>query len=310
MDSRIVKDILATVVYYDVMDFPLTSFEIWKYCIRADYHCETTYPAATLAMVVEALDGEPLKKFIARQNGFYFLKGRETLVQSRIFREKIATAKLKRLRKITWWLRFVPYVRMVGVTGRLAMKNGTARSDLDLLVVLKAGKIWTGRTLITIFLHALGLRRHGAKIANRVCLNYFITDESLEIATKDLFSANEYTFLYPLFGYKIFTQFQLRNAWLRNIKPHYDVCYIAPRFVIGDSTVAHGVRAFGEFLFANARIEQWLRRAEKKRIMRNPKTHSEGSLVHASDAALVFLPNPRGPKTFELFKKRLSELME
>ncbi|KKQ79329.1 MAG: hypothetical protein UT03_C0061G0006, partial [Candidatus Moranbacteria bacterium GW2011_GWD2_38_7] len=51
-----------------------------------------------------------------------------------------------------------------------------------------------------------------------------------------------------------------------------------------------------------------LRKIEKKRIMNNPKTHQEGSLVYANDDALVFLPIPHGPKIFEQFKEKVNQL--
>ena len=36
MLSALAKNILVTVVYYDVLDYPLTVFEIEKYLIRAE----------------------------------------------------------------------------------------------------------------------------------------------------------------------------------------------------------------------------------------------------------------------------------
>lgn len=311
MESSIEKNILATIVYYDGMDYPMSAFEIWKYLLRNNYFlADTCLVRATLADVIEALKSDFVKQYIEEENGFYFLRGRSDLVAQRIRKGKNAAGKIKQLRKIALFLRYVPFVRMVGVTGRLAMKNVDVHSDWDVFIVLRNGNIWMGRTLVTAFVHLLGKRRHGKKVADRVCLNYFVTDETLEIATKDLFSANEYTFMFPLYGFSTFRSFQLRNIWIREIKPHYEVTEIAPLALVEDTSFGSKIKKVGEFLLQMRMYERWLRRLEKKRIMKNPKTYLEGGLVHASDDALVFLPKPRGPLYFEMFKKKIERFMD
>jgi hypothetical protein len=308
-NSKLAKNILATVIYYDGLDFPMTSFETWKYLIRTDYYDNVKEPVETsLREVVAMLGDESLSKFIRQERGFYFLNGRSELVAKRIANGKISDRKIRRLRSVSKWLRFVPFVRMVGVTGGLAMKNAKSGSDWDLLIVLKHGKIWTGRTLVTALVHLLKKRRHDEKISDRICLNYFITEESLEVATKDLFSASEYMFLFPLFGWESFNRFQIRNQWIRDIKPLYSLCSVSPLKTIEDSRVSETIRSWGEILLSPDSLESWLKKIEKRRIMQNPKTHREGSLICADDDALVFLPEPHGPIVFERFKEKVERL--
>src|SRR4030043_1648257 len=197
---EIQKNILATVAYYDGMDYPLSVFEVYKYLINCNtQHATRNTQLFSLANVIKEIDDYNIKKFIEKDRGFYFLRGRKELIDQRIKRNKISVRKIKKLRKTVWLLRFIPFIRMIGITGALAMKNAGYKSDWDVLIVLKNGRIWTGRTLITIFTQLLGRRRHNGKIRNRVCLNYFITDNSLNLTTKDLFSANEYFFMSPVF---------------------------------------------------------------------------------------------------------------
>jgi hypothetical protein len=262
----------------------------------------------TLAQVSAHLLGKNLNEYVEHAAGFYFLKGRKDLISQRISNNKISTSKIKKLQKIIWWLRMIPFVRMIGITGALAMKNARTASDWDLIIVLKYGKIWTGRTLVTAFLHFFKKRRHGSKVSDRVCLNYFVTDESLEVITKDLFSANEYMFLFPLYGYDVYKKFQIRNKWIRNMKPSYGLDELSPLKTISDSYVSKKIKKIGEIIFSANWIENALKAIEKKRIMNNPKTHQEGSLVYANDDALVFLPNPHGPIIFEKFKEKIEEM--
>ncbi|EKE12012.1 MAG: hypothetical protein ACD_14C00041G0004 [uncultured bacterium] len=309
MSDQLSKNILATIIYYDGLDYPLTAFEVWRYLIRTDYYNQgNALIEVSLLEIMKHLESKELAVFIRQLNGFYFLKERDNLVSKRTANGKISTGKLKRLRRIAWVLRFVPFVRMIGVTGGLAMKNANAKSDWDLLLVIKYGKIWTGRTLITLVTHFLGRRRYGNKIIDRVCLNFFITDQSLEVITKDLFSANEYMFLFPLFGWETYHRFQIKNHWIKGMKPHYGLDEISPLKLLSDSLWSRKIRQLGEKMIGFDLIENILRKIEKKRIMNNPKTHQEGSLVYANDDALVFLPSPHGPKIFEQFKEKVNQL--
>lgn len=306
---NLIKNILATICYYDVLDYPLTSFEVWKYLIKSGgQEGGGNGQKCSLGEVSKELENSALKNFVEEFQGFYFLKGKRHLIGERIKRGKISVLKIKRLRRVVYLLRFIPFVRMVGVTGRLAMKNAQEESDWDLLTVLKKNRIWTGRTLVTLAAHLLGKRRYGNKIRDRVCLNYFITDDSLEIKTKDLFSANEYSFCFPLFGAEEYKKFQIKNSWIKKNKPNYYIAEQENLKTIKDTKCSRLVRTLGEKLFGWDFLENRLRTWEEKKIMSNPKTHQEGSMVEASDEALIFLPSPQGPKVFEEFKERVNKL--
>ena len=299
---------MATISYYDGLNFPLTAFEVWKYLIRSDYYTLNKDEKITIAQVVQHLHDKNIIKFIDHLNGFYFLVGRKELVTRRIGNAKLSAEKIRKLHFVAKVLRFVPFVRMIGITGALAMKNARMESDWDLLIVTKYKKIWTCRTLVTVVLHLLGKRRHGKHVANRVCLNFFVTDQSMEIITKDLFSANEYMFLFPLYGQEMYTKFQIKNRWIKNMKPSYALSDIEPLGTVADSFWARLFRDIGENILLWDWIEHWLKKIESKRISLNPKTHQEGSLIYADDDALIFLPTPHGPKIFEKFKEKIEQL--
>lgn len=306
--NEISKNILATLAYYDVFSYPMTSFEIWKYLIRSDYYEKESGGKAELKEILYELKREPLVRFIEEYNGFHFLKGRKEIIDERIKRGKISFAKTRRLRTVISLLRFVPFVRMVCVTGSLAMKTAGPRSDWDVMIAIDKGHIWMGRTLVTVILHLVGKRRYGKKIEDRVCLNHFVTADGLETAMKDLYTSSEYSFIFPVFGLDIFRKFQLENKWIGKIRPQYSPSEIGPCEMVNDSFFSKNIRMFLEKILGFAILEDILRSLEKKKIMSNPKTHQEGSFIRASDDALVFFPEMKGPREFDEFKKRIEEL--
>ena len=300
------KDLLGTIAYYDVFGLPLTAFEIWEHRIAMDGPEEDR--RLPLRDIIRALGEDSLAGRIDTRDGFYFLKGRESLVDSRLRKDKVSSAKLKRVRRLARLLSSVPFVRMIGVTGSLAMKQSDTESDWDLLVVLKAGHIWTGRTILTGFLHAIGKRRHGEWSRDRACLNYYVTDDHLEISSKDLFSASEYRFLIPVVGEDVFRRFELRNSWIAELKPNFRPTGLLPLWYRQEPFVASFIRRFLERVFGSSALESSLARWQKGKIERNPKTRWKGAHIEATDSALIFLPRPRGPRHFEKFTRLFAEL--
>lgn len=307
MDRTLSKNIIATLTYYDVLDYPLTAFEIWKHLINVDSpHYKKKW---SLASVMDHVSDPSLMEYVEQKNGFYFLCGREHLVDVRKEREIISLKKLRRLRRIVSFLRISPFVRMICVTGRLAYRNCEKESDLDILVAYEPGHIWTGRFMLTAISHLCGVRRYAKKTVDRVCLNYHVTTRSLELPTRDLFAAHEYSFIFPLFDHaQHFDYFAKENTWITFYKPHYTDAHKIHCLCTRDSWWSSGVRNILEFICGDVGTEGRLRRWQQKKIVKNPKTHEEGALIIHTDDHLVFLPVPHGPDVFEEYKKRLDAL--
>jgi hypothetical protein len=306
--STLSKNILATVAYYDVFEYPLTLFELWQYLLNQFPEDRGSDARVSLDDVMKALETEVLQKNIENFQGMSFLRGRKKLVRQRLLREKLSLNKMKGVSRVVFWLRFIPFVRMIALTGSLAMKNSTSLGDWDLLIVLRKGHIWTGRFLVTGLLWLFDKKRHDEEVADRVCLNYWITSSSLEIMTKDLFSSHEYFFCVPLFGFATFQKFRASNQWIRRFRPQYRVPMNAHLGCQEDDLITRWVRSSWEIFLSDEWIEYKLSKWQYEKIMCNPKTHLMGSFIEANDAMLIFLPQPQGPRVFDAFKQRLSEM--
>jgi hypothetical protein len=315
MLNNVEKHIVATIAYYNELEYPLTSFEVWRHLTVISEQEISKREEVSLTDIMDELDNREIKKYVDENHGFYFLKGKRKLIKKRIRGDKIASLKMKRLRKVVRLLRCIPFVRMIGITGRLAMKNARSGSDWDLFVTLKKGKIWTGRTLLTAFIHLIGKRRYGDKIRDRICLNYFITDGSLRINISErpfevnLFSAGEYSFMIPLFGFETFRKFQIRNFWIKNFKPSYEISETGNIRMVVDSYFSKFLRKCGEKLLDFNFLENFLRKIEMEKIARNPKTRLPGSIIEANDKTLVFLPKPQGREIYGSVMAKLKNIL-
>lgn len=314
MTENLKQCIIATITYYDVFDYPLTSFEVFQYLIDVKKSIGsrsfTDPEQKTLAKVSQCLEELRLCGRITCFRGMYMLPGRDEIVPQRIRRTKESERKMRQLSRIFWWFRFVPFVRMVGITGTLSLKNTTAESDWDVFIVLKDNFIWTGRTVVTLLLQLIGKRRYGEKERDRVCLNHFFIESALEIPLQDLFAAKEYALMQPLIGWDTFQKFQEQNYWIRDWIPNWRPTEEPPLYFTDDTDGSRSWRGRFEWLFAWQFIEQKLGAWQKRKIADNPKTQWEGGYIEATDERLIFLPKPQGPQVFEEYKKRMHKLQK
>src|SRR5260221_11194131 len=118
--------ILKTLTYGDIFDYPLTKEELWKYLI-------SDKPITRKAFEEEI--EEPRCRGFASATGFYFKKGRGKIVTLRKKREKISERKLEIARSVCNFLKLIPTIQFIGISGGLAMSNADAKDDIDLFII-------------------------------------------------------------------------------------------------------------------------------------------------------------------------------
>jgi hypothetical protein len=166
------------------------------------------------------------QKKLATDDHFYFFPTRQQTVSKRLKREKLSGEKLKIANRVTNWLKLIPTIKMVAVTGALAMKNSTKNDDVDLLIVVSKDRLWLTR-LLSVFLVELVAqrRRPGDKmVRNKICLNMFLDEAHLMVPKKeqDLFTAHEVSQLKPLWEREnIYQKFINLNQWYQKYLPNW-----------------------------------------------------------------------------------------
>lgn len=93
--------------------------------------------------------------------------------------EKVLWRKVFRYAK---FLRFVPFLRMVAVCNSLSFGLVDEKSDIDLFVVARRGRLFMARIFLTGLFCLLGVRRHGKKVAGRFCLSFFVDEDFLDLS--------------------------------------------------------------------------------------------------------------------------------
>jgi hypothetical protein len=129
---------------------------------------------------------------------------------------------IKRARLAGKILRFVPFLRMAALNGSIVRGQENKESDIDILIIARAGRLYICRFFAILFIHFSGWRRHGRKIAGRICLNCFLSNKDLSIFPENKKSASKvakaYKYLIPLVDDGSAKKFFKTNAWFDDFK--------------------------------------------------------------------------------------------
>lgn len=197
-----------SVIYHNLFDFPLSFSEMIRW--RAG------------DLVVNNVDDIQ----IVNKNGYYFVGGKEGIVYKKILRKRISAKKLEVARKAAKALAFLPGVKMIAVTGSLAMDNSTDESDIDLMIITKAGSLWTTRLFAYMVIHAFGFstrKPNDLYQSDKLCLNMWLDEGDLVWTKKDrnVYTAHEIGQIRPLVNKdKAYEKFIYKNKWILDFWPN------------------------------------------------------------------------------------------
>lgn len=314
--SQLEKAIIRTVCYYNIFDYPLTAEEIWRW-LYADEIGEFNND---LNSVIEALElNRSLKEVLDYDEGYYFLKGRREIVETRRERREIAAKKMKIAKNVVSYLRLAPFLKYVAVCNNLAFGNSRKESDIDLLVVMEKGRLWAGRFFVTALVHLLGRRRHKNKIKDRICLSFFVTTEALDFQPLLLAEGDPYfnfwvSQLVPLYDEEDYHQkIQKANGWVLKKMPNAFGKESSP-LVKNNSYLALLSKLFSLF-FTNSlfgeNLSRSLKQRQAKKMQKNEHSvmHEDNTKVIISDNVLKFHEADRREKYREAFFRRTNEIL-
>ena len=198
--------IVASLAYADVFDWPLTPTEV-----------HLGLPLAASLEDVRAALASPgrLDGHVATQAGFVTLPGREGLADDRRRRMDASRDLWRRAARAARAVAALPLVRMVAVTGSLAVGAAEDDADVDLLVVTEDDRLWLTRAL------TIGVVRAAAAGGVRLCPNYFLAESALELRERDLFTAHELVQMVPIAGWSTYLELLRRNDWYRAFLPNH-----------------------------------------------------------------------------------------
>jgi hypothetical protein len=204
--SAVETAVLQAVAYGDVFDYPLTAGQIHHYLVGV---------RSSAAAVRDILaNGSSLCGQLARSQGYYFLPGRDEIVDTRLRRAEVSARAWPVANRYGRAISRLPFVRMVAVSGALTMNNMDTSTDIDFFIVTEPGRLWTSRAMV------IAVVKMAARNGHVICPNYFLSSRYLALTKRTLFTAHELAQMVPIYGLDVYRQMCHLNSWASCFLPN------------------------------------------------------------------------------------------
>lgn len=168
--SELTAAILRPLVFLDLFDYPLTAYEIWRYAGKPE----------SLEVFISALEQLP-SNIIQEKNGFYFLNGRDEIVDVRKIRYNYSCAKIKKAKRFARIFSLLPFVKAIAVANFIGDHNLRKEGDIDFFIISASRRIWLSRLFCAGLAKLLNSRPTAEKKQDRICLSFYVAQDRLDI---------------------------------------------------------------------------------------------------------------------------------
>ena len=310
MTTALEKSILATLVYFDIFDYPLTLVEAHKFALSFSDN-KSDFSLSDARNILE--HSEILSKNVRFKDGFFYLRSKEKNLGLRHERSIIAKKKFDSIMEIINMLKRMPFVRAIFACNSLSFNNARKESDIDLVIISRRGGAWWARMFCLLMISFLR-RRPGQKSAkDKVCLSVFVDEDHLDFSRmrmgkRDIDFSYWVCCFYPLCDsaglYKKF--WRINQEWLLchlsnalACAPHKNRVMSAKPFL----------RLLAEFiLLPFGRISEAMQKAKLPKNIRD--IMNQDTRVMVEDGLLKFHVNDRRIEHLEAFVEKYESIVK
>ncbi|TSC90992.1 MAG: hypothetical protein CEN92_334, partial [Candidatus Berkelbacteria bacterium Licking1014_96] len=246
--------------------------------------------------------------------GFWFLKGREKIINIRKERVQISKGKIKRAIYYVRFLKFVPFIRSISIANSLSFYNAKKSSDIDLFIITQKNRLWITRTSTALLLTALGVKRRKGRNndPDRFCLSFFATTKSLNLKSIYQYPFDPYLSFWiaglkPIYGVATFGRFVTKNIWYKKELPNHQhklIKTIPNKSFLG--FLRFIVEKFINLLGANS-IDKWLYKWQSRMVIEGADWDDVGIGIIAKRQILKTHAHDKRQYFREKLKERLRE---
>ena len=234
--------VFATVAYADVFDMPITRPHLRRFVVG-----QALDEVAIEAAIAELSETGRLVDV----DGLLHLAGREEVLG--IHRERTARAAQMWPAAERWGRRIgrLPFVRMVAVTGGLAVDSVAPHDDIDYFIVVRAGRLWLTRLMI------IALGKIAARDDLELCPNYIVAEHEIDMSVQSVYVARELAQMIAVVDADRCRAVREQNDWLTAFLPNATMRGDESHAVISTPTRAQLALEAVLLLAPFGRLERW-----------------------------------------------------
>ncbi|MCA9369279.1 hypothetical protein KC721_03190 [Candidatus Woesebacteria bacterium] len=223
-DRTIAKHIVLAIGYTDQFMYPLRRSEIWQRMVGV--WDESRISRISFNQTLARLKRE---RVLQQKNSMFSLSSERHSADEyvSIRKDRAAFAKQKKAEssELIAFLKRLPWVTGVLITGSVAMNNAIQDDDVDFLIITKPGSLWFVRPLVVGFSWIKKKRRSWKKEEkNSWCFNFWLDENHLTIPKQNRSIYTAYELLqaeFVLAEPQVARMYYSCNLWARRILPEY-----------------------------------------------------------------------------------------
>lgn len=214
------KEILKTVAYFFNFSYAPSFAEIYSFLA-----VKTTKSQLKKELMEMTEKGQLEFNYWELGSVSYTIPPHRIFLDKKTVRAEISQKKLESLKLFIKLIGFLPQIKLLGLSGSMAMANAGKNDDIDLFVITAENRLWTGRFLAILTAKILGLhrKREDKLVKDKICLNLFFeeSDMAITVNKRNLYTAHEVWQMKPLFSKnQTYEKFLAENSWLRRFFPN------------------------------------------------------------------------------------------
>lgn len=218
--------------------------------------------------------------------------------------EELRKKRIRLIKNISPLIYLMPFVRCVILNGSMAQGKITRNSDIDLLIIVKNGHIFTARFFSVVTIWMIGLKRSSNEKKpheGKFCLNYFLNDSYLMIPNNrgekiNKYCAENYSQSILVIGDEIvFNKFiEINMRWMKKyLKARKSI--ENKKYPVNKSLIRilRFVKVTVEVILEGkigAGLEKALKHFQIKKIMRDKRISMYPDLIVVNDREMRFHP--------------------
>lgn len=222
--------ILDTFHYFDIFNYPLTNMEVQKFVQHS----------ASLEEIDNCLQQLVENNTIYQHDSFYGLNGDNSNADERIVLNQRAKKILPTGYRNGKLIMKFPFIKQVYISGSLSKGVYQEDDDIDYFLISSKNRIWISKFFLKLYKFIFLKNSY-----KEFCINYFISEDQLEIKEKNLYTATEIVTLLPIMESRAFSKMYAENHWVKDYFPNYEL----PQFLDDNSVRKPFLTKMVEFCF-------------------------------------------------------------
>lgn len=301
------KNILKTIIWFDLFDYPLKLEELYCYLIsNVKYSKEDVQKG-----IVELVDMGKIKE----KDNMYFFLNREHIINTRQERYPESLNKIQKAKKAIKFLSYLPFIRAVFLCNVLGYLNAKKQDDIDFLIITESNKIWTARWFATGFFKLLNLRPTPKVVEDKFCFSFYVSEKGMNLEDiklkDDIYLTQWFSGLLPIYDSKDYLeQFLQSNNWVKKELLNYKDVYTTERLKFKLKTKNTVVQNILEKMFGFKFFEKIFKKIQlaiMPKLLKQQMNKSDGVIVN--DNILKMHPYDKRKEFADKFNIRNKEII-